>query len=90
MSTIILSLLGGGLYVYQQESEKKRKNHGENSDNQKKEENLLIPPEFKNSEHEESIQPTSENLEKYDEYPGWLWDKDNETWIPDPEHEDTQ
>jgi len=90
MSTIILSLLGGGLYVYQQESEKKRKNHGKNSDNQKKEENLLIPPEFKNSEHEESIQSTSENLEKYDEYPGWLWDKDNETWIPDPEHEDTQ
>jgi hypothetical protein len=35
-----------------------------------------------------STNETSNNLEKYDEYPGWLWDSEKETWIPDPEHAD--
>ena len=51
---------------------------------------MIITSEFKNTENLENSQNNSKNLEKYDEYPGWLWDSDKETWIPDPEHQDIQ
>jgi len=28
--------------------------------------------------------PNSSGLEKYDEYPGWLWDPTKQDWVPDP------
>jgi hypothetical protein len=27
-------------------------------------------------------------LQKHDDHPGWLWDPDNEEWVPDPAHSD--
>ncbi len=40
---------------------------------------------------EESIDRTPQsqnenNLERFSEYPGWLWDADNEEWVPDPDY----
>ena len=25
-------------------------------------------------------------LQKHDDHPGWLWDPDNQEWVPDPDH----
>ena len=79
--------MGSGLYFYQQELQKKK---NLNPTYQKKKEDVIITSEFKNTENLENSQNNSKNLEKYDEYPGWLWDSDKETWIPDPEHQDIQ
>ena len=87
LSIIIISIMGGGLYFYQQEIQKKK---NLNPNDQKKKEDVIITSEFKNTENLEKSQNNSKNLEKYDEYPGWLWDSDKETWIPDPEHQDIQ
>ena len=27
-------------------------------------------------------------LQRHDDHPGWLWDPDNQEWVPDPEHSD--
>jgi hypothetical protein len=27
-------------------------------------------------------------LQRHDDQPGWLWDPDNEEWVPDPAHSD--
>ena len=27
-------------------------------------------------------------LQRHDDHPGWLWDSDNQEWVPDPEHSD--
>ena len=51
---------------------------------------LIISPKSIVNEQNETIRDTSKNLEKYDEYPGWLWDSDNETWIPDQDNADIQ
>lgn len=87
LSIIIISIMGSGLYFYQQELQKKK---NLNPNDQKKKEDVIITSEFKNTENLENSQNNSKNLEKYDEYPGWLWDSDKETWIPDPEHQDIQ
>ena len=84
LSIIIISLMGGGLYFYQQEIQK---NKNLRPTNQEKKENLIITSQLENTENSQN---ETKNLQKYDEYPGWLWDSDKETWIPDPEHQDTQ
>ena len=35
----------------------------------------------------ETSSPAS-RLQKHDDHPGWLWDLDNEEWVPDPDHSD--
>ena len=35
---------------------------------------------------ENQVENSPSNLEKHDEHPGWLWDSENEEWVPDPEH----
>jgi Na+-transporting methylmalonyl-CoA/oxaloacetate decarboxylase gamma subunit len=35
----------------------------------------------------ETPRPAS-RLQKHDDHPGWLWDSDNEEWVPDPDHSD--
>ena len=35
----------------------------------------------------ETPRPAS-RLQKHDDHPGWLWDPDNEEWVPDPAHSD--
>jgi hypothetical protein len=76
------------LYFYQQELQKKKNLNP--TDQKKKKEDVIITSQFKNTENLEKSQNNSKNLEKYDEYPGWLWDSDKETWIPDTDHQDTQ
>ena len=51
---------------------------------------MIITSQLGNTVNTEKSQDDGKNLQKYDEYPGWLWDSDKETWIPDPEHQDTQ
>jgi len=31
---------------------------------------------------------SASRLQKHDDHPGWLWDPDNEEWVPDPAHSD--
>jgi len=31
---------------------------------------------------------SASRLQKHDDHPGWLWDSDNEEWVPDPAHSD--
>jgi uncharacterized membrane protein len=88
LSIIIISIMAGGLYFYQQELQKKKNLRPTNQ--KKKEEDLINGSQLENIENTEHSQNDSENLQKYDEYPGWLWDSDKETWIPDPEHQDIQ
>jgi len=26
-------------------------------------------------------------LERFSEYPGWLWDPDRQEWVPDPDYQ---
>jgi len=37
---------------------------------------------------EESPPEPESRLEEHDEHPGWLWDPDNEEWVPDSDHSD--
>jgi hypothetical protein len=76
------------LYYYQQKIPKKQ--DSKHTHQKKKEEDLLITTQLKNMEYNEKPQNDLKNLERYDEYPGWLWDPDKETWIPDSEHQDIQ
>ena len=39
------------------------------------------------------IEPDSDDqnnsrLQKHEDHPGWLWDPDNQEWVPDPDHSD--
>ena len=36
---------------------------------------------------DEEPEPES-RLQRHDDHPGWLWDPDNQEWVPDPEHSD--
>ena len=88
-SLILIALLGGSAYLYQR-NDKDIKSIFKNINMPKKK----VEPEITFTSEEEingsfsSTNETSNNLEKYDEYPGWLWDSEKETWIPDPEHTD--
>ena len=91
ISIIILSIIGVGLFVYQRGFELKKISNNTSSDiKKKKEPESVISTKSNVNEQNETIQDTSKNLEKYDEYPGWLWDSDNETWIPDQDNADIQ
>ena len=35
---------------------------------------------------ENKLENDASKLEKHEDHPGWLWDSDNEEWIPDPDH----
>ena len=37
------------------------------------------------SEPEVDEEASSSSLEKYEDYPGWLWDPTKQEWVPDPE-----
>ena len=37
---------------------------------------------------EESSPEPESRLQEHDEHPGWLWDPDNEEWVPDSDHSD--
>ena len=37
---------------------------------------------------EESPPEPESRLQEHDEHPGWLWDPDNEEWVPDSDHSD--
>ena len=37
-------------------------------------------------EIEEPAIGEKQELQRFDDYPGWLWDPDNEEWVPDPDH----
>jgi subtilisin family serine protease/uncharacterized membrane protein len=87
-SIIVISIMSVSLYYYQQKIPKKQ--DSKHTHQKKKEEDLLITTQLKNMEYNEKPQNDLKNLERYDEYPGWLWDPDKETWIPDSEHQDIQ
>tara|TARA_B100000767_G_C19358762_1_gene366911 strand:- start:3 stop:566 length:564 start_codon:yes stop_codon:yes gene_type:complete len=86
---ILIALLGGSVYLYQR-NDNDIKSIFKNINTPKKK----VEPEITlYSEQEVNVEfsptnETSNNLEKYDEYPGWLWDSEKETWIPDPEDTD--
>ena len=35
---------------------------------------------------EDSESQSESVLQKHDDHPGWLWDSDNQEWLPDPDH----
>ena len=35
---------------------------------------------------ENQLENDTSKLEKHEDHPGWLWDSDNEEWVPDPDH----
>jgi hypothetical protein len=35
---------------------------------------------------ENKSEKDTNELEKHEEHPGWLWDPNNEEWVPDPEY----
>ena len=37
---------------------------------------------------EESPSEPESRLQEHNEHPGWLWDPDNEEWVPDSDHSD--
>jgi hypothetical protein len=37
-------------------------------------------------ESEPEAQQSESNLERFSEYPGWLWDSNMQEWVPDPDH----
>lgn len=90
-SLIIISLLGGALFAYQ-------KNDGDLKSilNNLRVSGTKVEPVTnfvnfeENIEEKTTLNDTSNNLEKYDEYPGWLWDSKKESWTPDPDHDDSQ
>ena len=38
---------------------------------------------------DESEPEPESRLQRHDDQPGWLWDSDNQEWVPDPDHSDT-
>ena len=38
------------------------------------------------SDGDEQEDESLSRLQKHEDHPGWLWDPDNQEWIPDPEH----
>ena len=37
-------------------------------------------------EDEPEAEQSEPNLERFSEYPGWLWDPSKQEWVPDPDH----
>jgi hypothetical protein len=37
-------------------------------------------------EPEPEAEQSEPNLERFSEYPGWLWDPSKQEWVPDPDH----
>ncbi|MDP6662293.1 MAG: S8 family serine peptidase [Candidatus Thalassarchaeaceae archaeon] len=38
-------------------------------------------------EPEPEVEQSEPNLERFSEYPGWLWDPDRQEWVPDPDYQ---
>ncbi len=86
---IILSFSVGGLFLYQRNGN----TFSGIFENAKRSNKKIEPDSNFVTEQVNIIDSDSAidqviNLEKYDEYPGWLWDSVNESWIPDPDHSD--
>ena len=45
------------------------------------------PAEF-SDDHGEKRPDFNQNLQKFEDHPGWLWDPSNEEWVPDPNFQD--
>ena len=45
------------------------------------------PAEF-SDDHGEKKSDFNQNLQKFEDHPGWLWDPSNEEWVPDPNFQD--
>ena len=46
----------------------------------------LIEHEIKDGKAEPEAEQSEPNLERFSEYPGWLWDPSKQEWVPDPDH----
>jgi len=91
LSITILTILSGLLFVYtRSEGNLKSIFDSINRSIKNEESEINYPIEEEYLRSPQSTQDTSTKLEKFDEYPGWLWDPSKEEWVPDPSHQDIQ
>ncbi len=86
IAIVTLALLGGLVYFFVEfEVDEDELIEGTTEANQDADEEEDTYAWAKDIVADEEDENTS-RLQKHDDHPGWLWDPDNQEWVPDPDH----
>tara|TARA_Y100001960_G_C14770917_1_gene879957 strand:+ start:84 stop:1997 length:1914 start_codon:yes stop_codon:yes gene_type:complete len=86
IAIVALALLGGLVYFFVEfEVDEDELIEGTTEANQDADEEEDTYAWAKDIVGDEEGENTS-RLQKHDDHPGWLWDPDNQEWVPDPDH----
>ncbi|MEO2179570.1 MAG: hypothetical protein ABGX11_05340, partial [Candidatus Poseidoniia archaeon] len=90
---VLIAVIGGLVYFFvefeEEEDEQLDGTSEAKQDSDEEEDTYAWAKEagIREEPEKETPRPAS-RLQKHDDHPGWLWDPDNEEWVPDPDHSD--
>ena len=87
---VLIAVIGGLVYFFvefEEEEDEQLDGTSEAKQDSDEEEDTYAWAKEAGITEEPEMEPES-RLQKHDDQPGWLWDPDNEEWVPDPDHSD--
>ena len=86
---VLIAIIGGLVYFFVElEEEEDEQLDGTSEAKQDSDEEEDTYAWAKEAGIREEPEEETSRLQKHDDHPGWLWDPDNEEWVPDPAHSD--
>jgi hypothetical protein len=86
---VLIAIIGGLVYFFVEfEEEEDEQLDGTSEAKQDSDEEEDTYAWAKEAGIREEPEKETSRLQKHDDHPGWLWDPDNEEWVPDPAHSD--
>ena len=90
IAIVALAVLGGLVYFFVEfevdEDEMLEGTEEAHQDADEEEEDPYAWANDNGAPQDDSESQSESALQKHDDHPGWLWDPDNQEWIPDPDH----
>ena len=87
---VLIAVIGGLVYFFvefEEEEDEQLDGTSEAKQDSDEEEDTYAWAKEAGITEEPETEPES-RLQRHDDHPGWLWDSDNQEWIPDPDHSD--
>jgi len=87
---VLIAVIGGLVYFFvefEEEEDEQLDGTSEAKQDSEEEEDTYAWAKEAGITEEPETEPES-RLQRHDDHPGWLWDSDNQEWIPDPDHSD--
>ena len=87
---VLIAVIGGLVYFFvefEEEEDEQLDGTSEAKQDSEEEEDTYAWAKEAGITEEPETEPKS-RLQRHDDHPGWLWDSDNQEWVPDPDHSD--